>query len=85
VQPAKSRTPSAADLKLARQLVDSISGDFEPQQWRNEYRERLCGLIAAKAHGDKVRPIRPPARKASTNLADALRASIAAGRERRVA
>jgi len=84
VQPAASRAPSEAELKLAAQLVDSISGDFSPQEWHNEYRERLQALIATKASGGKVVPLRPRAPAPSTDLADALRASIAANRERRV-
>jgi DNA end-binding protein Ku len=51
VQPASLRAPSEAELKLAAQLVDSISCDFEPAQWHNEYRERLHALIDAKLHG----------------------------------
>jgi DNA end-binding protein Ku len=85
VQPASDRSPSDAELKLAQQLVESISGDFAPQEWHNEHRERLRALIAAKAKGQKVVPLRPRAPAPSTDLADALRASIAATRERRVA
>ena len=84
VEAAPGRAPSEAELKLATQLVDSISGDFTPQDWHNEYRERLQALLAAKASGGKVVPLRPRAPKPSTDLADALRASIAANRERRV-
>ena len=84
VQPASSRAPSEAELKLAAQLVDAISGDFEPAEWHNEYRERLRALIEAKLHGSKVTPLRQPERPAATNLADALRASLAGagGRKR---
>ena len=83
VQAAPGRAPSEAELKLAEQLVDSISGDFAPQEWHNEHRERLQALIAAKAKGRKVVPLRPRAPAPSSDLADALRASIAANRERR--
>lgn len=84
LQPARSNAPTAAELKLAEQLVDSISGDFEPQRWPNEHRERLHALIAAKLHGKKVLPFRRPAPAPSTSLADALRASIAGARERKL-
>lgn len=85
VQPAKSAAPSANELKLAEQLVSSISGDFDPQQWQNEYRARLRKMIEAKARGEK-----PPAHKAtkkrpSADLAASLKASLAAVKERRVA
>jgi DNA end-binding protein Ku len=51
VEPAKASTPQAHEFKLAEQLVQSIEADFDPQTWQNEYRERLCKLIAAKARG----------------------------------
>ncbi|MBK6007327.1 hypothetical protein JJB11_14595 [Ramlibacter ginsenosidimutans] len=82
VQPAKSKAPSEAELKLATQLVDSISGDFDPAQWHDEYRERLSALIEAKLHGRKVTPLRPREPAASSSLEDALRASIGQGRKR---
>lgn len=85
IQPAKSRAPTEAELKLAAQLVESISGDFEPESWQNEYRERLRELVAAKAHGDKIRPFKPRPRPEAGSLADALRASIATTREQKVA
>ncbi|MBL0422990.1 hypothetical protein JI739_21820 [Ramlibacter sp. AW1] len=85
IEPARSRAPSEAELKLAMQLVESISGEFEPQAWPNEHRERLRALVAAKAQGDKVKPFKPRERASGTDLADALRASLAAHRERRVA
>lgn len=85
IEPARTKAPTEAELKLARQLVDSIAGDFEPERWHNEHRDRLRDLIAAKAHGDKVKIFTPRERKASTNLADALRASIGQAKGRRVA
>ena len=85
VQPAKSRAPTEAELKLAEQLIASIAGDFEPGEWHNEYRERLSALVAAKLHGQKVKPFKAPARAASTSLEDALRASIQGSKGRKVA
>ena len=83
VQPARTRTPTEAELKLATQLVESIAGDFDPGEWHNEYRERLCTLVAAKLHGDKVKPLKQPKRAPSASLEDALRASLAGNKERK--
>lgn len=83
IEPAKAKAPSAAELKLAAQLVDSISGDFEPRAWHNEYRDRLYDLIATKLMGEKVVPLRPRRRAAAGSLEDALRASIAGAREQK--
>jgi DNA end-binding protein Ku len=85
VRPEKASLPQAHELKLAEQLVSSIEADFNPEQWQNEYRERLCKLIAAKARGEKVEPVRVKKKVAQASLADSLKASIAAAKERKVA
>lgn len=85
VELAKSNEPQASELKLAEQLVSSISGDFEPELWQDEYRKRMQELIEAKLKGKKLVPLKPKPKAPDTNLADALKASLAASRERRVA
>jgi DNA end-binding protein Ku len=85
VEPSKSAAPRANELKLAEQLVESISSDFDPSEWQNEYRQRLCELIAAKARGKKLKRVRPKKKPAQADLAKSLRASIAAAKEKRVA
>jgi DNA end-binding protein Ku len=85
VESDKRAQPSANELKLAQQLVASIESDFEPSRWRNEYRERLCEMIQAKARGRKITPLHPKKKRPQADLAAALKASIAATREKRVA
>jgi DNA end-binding protein Ku len=85
VEPAKGAAPRESELKLAEQLVASITGDFEPQRWQDEYRKRVSALIEAKARGEKLEPLQPRAQPEPTSLAASLKASIAAARERRVA
>ena len=85
IQPAKSVAPAASELKLAQQLVSSIEADFDPSLWQNEYRQRLCKMIEAKARGEKIKPVQVKKKRASASLADSLRASIAAVKEKKVA
>lgn len=85
IEPAKTVAPSANELKLAEQLVSSIESDFEPAQWQNEYRQRLNQLIEAKARGEKLPKAAPKKKVSKASLADSLKASIAAARERQVA
>ena len=85
IRPDKARTPSQAEVKLAEQLVDTISGAFEPEQWQNEYRERLAKLIEAKAKGAKLRLVKPQPKEATGDLAESLRASLAATKGKKVA
>jgi DNA end-binding protein Ku len=85
IEPAKSVAPQPSELKLAQQLVASIEADFDPTLWQNEYRQRLCKLIEAKARGEKVKPVHVAKKKAPASLAESLRASIAAVKEKKVA
>jgi len=85
IEPAKSVTPQASELKLAQQLVSSIEADFDPSLWQNEYRQRLCKLIEAKARGEKIKAVQPKKKRAPASLEQSLRASIAAVKEKKVA
>jgi len=78
IRPDKARTPSDAEVKLAEQLVESITGAFEPEEWHNEYRQRLHKLIEAKAKGTKLRLVAAKPKAATGDLAESLRASLAA-------
>jgi len=73
------------ELKLAQRLVEEISGDFDPTLWQDEYHERVCKLIEAKAHGRKVKLPSAPRKRVSGDLADQLRKSLSSVKERPVA
>jgi DNA end-binding protein Ku len=54
------RFPSAdgirpAELKMARQLVESLSAQWEPEKYTDEYTENLMRVIKAKLKGKKPR------------------------------
>lgn len=85
VEPPASSRPLANELKLAEQLVTSISTDFDPGLWQNEYRQRLMKLIEARSRGEKLTPVRARKKAPPASLAARLKASIAALREKKVA
>jgi len=85
IHPDKARAPSAAEIKLAEQLVDSITGPFSPEEWHNEYRERLHKLIEAKAKGTKLKLVAAKPKEATSDLAESLRASLAQAKGKKVA
>ena len=71
------------EFAMAEQLVAAMADTFDPNQYRDEYRQRVMGLIAAKASG-KVIPIRKAAPKKTTrDLKKALEASLRAAGGRR--
>jgi DNA end-binding protein Ku len=85
IEPDTGMAPRPNELKLAEQLVNSIEADFDPKLWTNEYRDRVYKLIKAKAKGEKLPTVRAKKKAPQKSLADSLKASIAAARERKVA
>jgi DNA end-binding protein Ku len=71
------------ELDMAKQLVDSFAGDFEPERYRDTYRDTLCEIIEAKRKGEEVHVAAAEEPEAPTDLMAALRASIAAAQGRR--
>ncbi|HEY1358141.1 MAG TPA: Ku protein [Thermoleophilaceae bacterium] len=49
----KAKT-SAKELQMAQQLIDSLAEDFEPGQYKDEYRERVLEMIERKAEGEEI-------------------------------
>src|SRR5204863_337921 len=45
---------SKRELEMARQLIESLSTDFDPGKYRDEYREELVALIERKAQGEEI-------------------------------
>ncbi|MTI82880.1 MAG: Ku protein [Firmicutes bacterium] len=69
------------EVKMAVNLIDSLSGEFEPQKYTNEYRKSLMELIQAKIAGEAVAvPARPETDKV-VDLMSALKASIDIAKE----
>jgi DNA end-binding protein Ku len=69
------------ELRMATSLIDSMTVDFDPDEYHDRYREALQELVEAKTEGrDVVQPGEEAPAPAATSLADALRASLAAAR-----
>jgi DNA end-binding protein Ku len=73
------------ELQMAQSLIDSLSGDFQPEQYSDNYREALQALIEAKVAGKEVVQPEQPAAESGTvvDLMAALRASVEAARQGR--
>jgi DNA end-binding protein Ku len=71
------------ERELAGQLVATLAGPFDPDALRDEYRERVLALIAAKARGRTYRPRREVVPRATPNLERALQQSLRASRRKR--
>jgi DNA end-binding protein Ku len=70
------------ELGMAAELIEQYSGKFEPEQYRDTYRDALCEIIKAKRRGEEVHAEAAPEPEAPTDLMAALRASVDAARRR---
>ncbi len=69
------------EIKLAEELVKSLSAPFKPQDYRDEFQERLRALVEAKTHGKTV-AIAPTGKRAPViDIMQALKKSLAANGE----
>lgn len=71
--------PSERELAMARQLVEALAADFEPDKYHDEYREQLLALIDAKAAGEEI--VSQPEPEAPAQVVD-LMAALEASLER---
>jgi DNA end-binding protein Ku len=73
---------SDRELAMANQLIESLASDFEPEKYRDEYRERVLDLIERKAQGETIVIEEPEAAPEKVpDLMAALEASIASAKK----
>jgi DNA end-binding protein Ku len=75
----RSALPKAADQeeKFAEQYIEALAKDFDPEQYRDTYRDTLLAIIRAKAEGQELQVAEAtPAPPKSSNLMEALRQSV---------
>jgi DNA end-binding protein Ku len=85
IRPTKGLAPGRAklgkqELAMAKQLVEQFSGSFEPEKFRDTYRDTLCEIIRAKQRGETVAAPTAPEAEEPVDLMAALRASIDAAK-----
>ena len=54
VVPENGRKLDKREVDMAKQLIDSLTADFDPSKYHDEYREELLSLIDRKAQGKSV-------------------------------
>jgi len=73
------------ELQLARQLIDGLVGDFDPNEFKSEYRQNLRKLLEAKLAGEEISVPEPVAEAPVIDLMEALKQSVAATKGGRAA
>ena len=69
LQNGSSTAVSDKELKMANTLIESMSSDWKPSKYRDEYRDAVMEIIETKAKNKELPPARPTAPR-STNVVD---------------
>jgi len=76
------------ELRMAEELISALEGTFNPEEFQDDYRERVLTYVEAKASGKHPRLPTVKERRTDVSLNDQLSRSLAAlkrGREKKVA
>jgi DNA end-binding protein Ku len=82
--PDKQPKVAKREREMAEQLIDSLSTKFDPDSYRDEYREQLLALIEQKAEGKEIvaPEVEAPKATKTPDLMAALEESIAAVKDK---
>jgi DNA end-binding protein Ku len=74
--PASGKGWTDSEMKLARHLIDTLSGEWEPSDYRDTYTAALRQMIEAKVEGKETTTPELPAPARVTDLMEALKRSL---------
>jgi DNA end-binding protein Ku len=86
VLPQEEQEVAKKEVEMAEQLIESLTTEFDPGAYRDEYREQLLALIERKAEGKDVLTApetEEPQPTKAPDLMAALEESIAAVKEKK--
>jgi DNA end-binding protein Ku len=70
------------ELEMARQLIDNLTSDWNPEAYTDEYREALLKIVEAKIAGEEIELVAAEPTAKVVDLMEALKASVAAAKKR---
>jgi DNA end-binding protein Ku len=80
--PSRGAKPDAKELRLATQIIDSMSGPWKPESYHDTYTEEVRRLVRAHEKGRDLVVEPRPADRVSLDLTAALEASLDAARSK---
>jgi DNA end-binding protein Ku len=69
------------ELEMAKQLIESLSGEWNPEGYSDEYREALLQIVEAKLNGQEIEVVTAEPTAKVVDLMEALKASVAAAKK----
>jgi DNA end-binding protein Ku len=78
-QPVKLRPQ---EVQMAQALIENLTEDWQPEQFKDEYREALMGIVEKKAAGEEIVVAEPQEEAKVVDLMEALKASVDAAKKK---
>jgi DNA end-binding protein Ku len=69
------------ELALAQSLVEALAAEFEPDKYKDSYRENLLQMIESKKEGREVVATPEPRQEKVVDILEALKASLAVAKK----
>ncbi|MES2939695.1 MAG: Ku protein [Pseudomonadota bacterium] len=89
---AKSKSLKDTELKMAKQLIEDMSGSWSAEEYRDSFRDAVMKLVEAKAKAGETESVEPLEEAPDTgksadviDLTELLRRSLQGGKERAAA
>jgi DNA end-binding protein Ku len=70
------------EVQMARSLIENLTDEFKPEEFKDEYREALLDVVEKKAAGEEIEVPEAPQETKVVDLMEALKASVEATKKR---
>ena len=69
------------EVEMARQLIENLTAEWNPEEFTDEYREALLTIVEAKMNGEEIEVVEAEPTAKVVDLMEALKASVAAAKK----
>jgi DNA end-binding protein Ku len=69
------------ELEMAQTLIDNLTADWDPAEFKDDYREALLRIVEAKINGEEIEIVEAEPTAKVVDLMEALKASVAAAKK----
>jgi len=69
------------ELEMAQTLIENLTADWDPIEFKDDYREALLRVVEAKINGEEIEIVEPEPTAKVVDLMEALKASVAAAKK----